>query len=59
MGYYINKKILIIGGTGTIGQGLAKELLKQNPKVIRIFSRMNTNNLLWKMILKTKVSSDF
>jgi FlaA1/EpsC-like NDP-sugar epimerase len=39
MGYYTNKKILIIGGTGTIGQGLAKELLKQDPKVIRIFSR--------------------
>ncbi|GLC32342.1 SDR family NAD(P)-dependent oxidoreductase [Clostridium omnivorum] len=39
MGYYTNKKILIIGGTGTIGQGLAKELLKNDPKVIRIFSR--------------------
>ncbi|EHJ01494.1 polysaccharide biosynthesis protein CapD [Clostridium sp. DL-VIII] len=37
--YYENKKILIIGGTGTIGQGLIKELLKQSPKVIRIFSR--------------------
>lgn len=39
MGYYKNKKILIIGATGTIGQGLVKELSKQEPKVIRIFSR--------------------
>ncbi|MDP4176901.1 MAG: SDR family NAD(P)-dependent oxidoreductase [Bacillota bacterium] len=39
MGYYTGKKILIIGGTGTIGQGLVKELVKQKPEVIRIFSR--------------------
>lgn len=39
MGYYTDKKILIIGGTGTIGRGLVNELIKQKPKVIRIFSR--------------------
>ncbi len=39
MGYYTGKKILIIGGTGTIGKGLIKELIKHNPEVIRIFSR--------------------
>ena len=39
MGYYTGKNILIIGGTGTIGRGLIKQLLKQNPKVIRVFSR--------------------
>lgn len=39
MGYYTNKKILIIGGTGTVGRGLVKELMKEKPKVIRIFSR--------------------
>ncbi|WP_010237140.1 SDR family NAD(P)-dependent oxidoreductase [Clostridium arbusti] len=39
MGYYTGKKILIIGGTGTIGNGLIKELIKQEPEVIRIFSR--------------------
>ncbi|NLJ87379.1 MAG: SDR family NAD(P)-dependent oxidoreductase [Epulopiscium sp.] len=33
------KKILVIGGTGTIGQGLVKELIKRNPKVVRVFSR--------------------
>lgn len=39
MGYYTDKKILVIGGTGTVGRGLINELVKQNPKVIRIFSR--------------------
>ncbi|MEY7998793.1 SDR family NAD(P)-dependent oxidoreductase [Clostridium sp. Mt-5] len=39
MGYYTDKNILIIGGTGSIGRGLAKELLTQKPNVIRIFSR--------------------
>jgi Polysaccharide biosynthesis protein. len=33
------KSILITGGTGTIGSHLIDELLKQDPKVIRIFSR--------------------
>jgi len=33
------KKILITGGTGTIGKALVWALLKYEPKVIRIFSR--------------------
>jgi FlaA1/EpsC-like NDP-sugar epimerase len=33
-----NKKILITGGTGSIGLGLIKQLLKLQPKTIRIFS---------------------
>ncbi|GAA4718737.1 SDR family NAD(P)-dependent oxidoreductase [Brevibacillus fulvus] len=36
---YEGKKILIIGGTGTLGQYLTRFLLSQNPKVIRIMSR--------------------
>jgi UDP-N-acetylglucosamine 4,6-dehydratase/5-epimerase len=36
---YQNKKILITGGTGTIGYQLTKRLLQENPAVIRIFSR--------------------
>lgn len=39
MSYYTGKKILVIGGTGTIGKGLIKELAKEKPEVIRIFSR--------------------
>jgi FlaA1/EpsC-like NDP-sugar epimerase len=33
-----DKKILITGGTGSIGSELARKLLEYNPKVIRIFS---------------------
>jgi UDP-N-acetylglucosamine 4,6-dehydratase/5-epimerase len=36
---YKDKKILITGGTGTIGYHLTKRLLRENPAVIRIFSR--------------------
>lgn len=36
---YQNKKILITGGTGTIGNQLTRRLLQENPSVIRIFSR--------------------
>ena len=34
-----NKKILITGGTGSLGQALTKKLLKTNIDTIRIFSR--------------------
>ncbi len=34
-----NKNILVIGGTGTIGQALVKKLISYNPEVIRILSR--------------------
>jgi FlaA1/EpsC-like NDP-sugar epimerase len=33
------KTILITGGTGYLGQALTEEILKQNPKRIRVFSR--------------------
>ena len=36
---YEGKKILIIGGTGTLGQHLTRHLLQFNPRVIRIMSR--------------------
>ena len=36
---YENKKILITGGTGSLGQALTKRLLKMNVDIIRIFSR--------------------
>lgn len=32
-----NKKILITGGTGSLGRELVRNILKHNPKVVRIF----------------------
>lgn len=37
--FYRDKKILIIGGTGTIGQSLLRYLLLDSPAVVRLFSR--------------------
>jgi FlaA1/EpsC-like NDP-sugar epimerase len=39
MGYFTDKKILIIGGTGTIGVSILKTVLSDNPTVVRILSR--------------------
>ncbi len=33
------RSILVTGGTGTLGRALVKEILKYDPKVVRIFSR--------------------
>lgn len=38
-GTYTGKKILVTGGTGTIGRNLIKKILLEEPKVIRVFSR--------------------
>lgn len=37
------KKILVTGGTGCIGSEIVKNLLKYNPKVVRIFSNDEDN----------------
>ena len=37
--YFKDKKILVIGGTGTIGKCIVKHLLNDHPKYIRVFSR--------------------
>ena len=37
--FFKGKKILVIGGTGTIGKNIVKHLLREEPEVIRIFSR--------------------
>lgn len=37
-----NKKIMVTGGTGSIGSEIVRQLLKFDPKVIRIFSRDET-----------------
>lgn len=34
-----NKKVLVIGGTGTIGQALIEKILLEEPSVVRVYSR--------------------
>ncbi len=40
--YFRDKKILITGGTGTVGREITRRLLTLNPQVIRIYSRDET-----------------
>ncbi len=37
--FFENKKILVIGGTGTIGKRLLQHILAETPEVIRVLSR--------------------
>jgi FlaA1/EpsC-like NDP-sugar epimerase len=37
--FFKNRKVLIIGGTGTIGKSLLQQILLDHPRVVRIFSR--------------------
>lgn len=59
MSYFTNKSILIIGGTGTIGNGLIKELIKHSPKVIRIFSRDEYKQFLMEQEYKSSTMFRF
>ncbi|AIQ65877.1 membrane protein [Paenibacillus stellifer] len=38
-GWFSGKKVLLVGGTGTIGQSLLRHILADHPEVVRIFSR--------------------
>jgi len=38
-GFFYNKKILVIGGTGTIGKNIVKTVMKDSPSVVRVLSR--------------------
>ncbi|WP_332694868.1 polysaccharide biosynthesis protein [Halalkalibacter lacteus] len=43
-----NKTVLVTGGTGSWGYELVRQLLKNDPKEIRIFSRNESNQFLMK-----------
>ena len=45
-GTFEGKKILVIGGTGTIGTGIINEVLKYSPSVIRVMSRDEYNQFV-------------
>jgi UDP-N-acetylglucosamine 4,6-dehydratase/5-epimerase len=45
---FINKTILVTGGTGSWGNELVSQLLDKNPKEIRVFSRNETSQVLMK-----------
>lgn len=47
-----DKKVLVTGGTGSIGRVLVRELLKYEPKVVRIFSRDAAKQLEFQNELK-------
>lgn len=47
-----DKKVLVTGGTGSIGRVLVRELLKYDPKVVRIFSRDAAKQLEFQNELK-------
>lgn len=38
-GFFKDKKVLVIGGTGSIGRSIVNTIMKDNPKVVRVFSR--------------------
>ncbi|WP_150271188.1 SDR family NAD(P)-dependent oxidoreductase [Paenibacillus tepidiphilus] len=37
--FFKNRRILVIGGTGTVGRSIVKHILQEEPEVIRVFSR--------------------
>jgi len=51
-----DRRILITGGTGSIGNGLVRKLLEYNPKVIRVFS--NDENALFDLEQELKKCDD-
>lgn len=62
MNFFKDKNILIIGGTGTIGKALIKELVNHDPKVIRVFSRDEYKQFQMehsKLILENNISNKF
>ncbi len=44
--FYENKRILITGGTGSIGSEIVKQLIPLKPEVLRVFSRDETEHYL-------------
>jgi FlaA1/EpsC-like NDP-sugar epimerase len=54
--FFEDKVILVIGGTGSIGAEIVSQILKYNPKTIRILS--NSENELWETEVRFKNPND-
>lgn len=54
-----NKRILVTGGTGSIGSVIVKELLKFKPRQIRVFSRDETKQFELMHAIDSKVPVNF
>jgi len=52
--YYKNKKILVTGGVGSIGNQLVRKLLTLDPKIIRVFDNNETGLFDLEQELNTK-----
>ena len=48
------KRILVTGGTGSIGREIVKQILKYNPEVIRIYSRNENNQFFFQRELEER-----
>lgn len=57
--FFKGKKILIIGGTGTIGKSLVKSILQEEPAVVRVFSRDEYKQFCFKNELGLKKNVRF
>ena len=53
------KKILVTGGTGSIGQEIVRQLLSYNPRVVRIFSRDTVKQIALSEDLKSDARTRF
>ena len=53
-----NKNILITGGTGSLGRELVREVLKHDPKVVRVFDVDETDQKSKYNTLRSKLSNE-
>lgn len=58
-GFFTDKKILVIGGTGTIGQSIINKVILDNPKVIRVLSRDEYKQYIMKQKFENKSNIRF
>lgn len=57
--FFKDKNILIIGGTGTIGQSLLRQIISEKPKLIRLLSRDEHKQITFQRELGPRKDIDF